>query len=202
MSQKISPHPNVSIGQIRTSRPPEGIWRNTSSISYGGTTFYGQSEKDLAAVLASVEDAIVAISKIHLCLIKQVLRSYVGQLLKESVPERFFGAVLGRCLRMGKLECLPCLTLSGKTRRIYVHSKRLSDFEMKVDLARKLLNTQIIVSVGNIQNACFPERASGTWFMSQQIAEYLAYKGHIVYADNDLFSLPKVLVDASRSSHR
>jgi len=150
--------------------------------------------------LQCLEDGITSIANDNLCLIRQVLKGYVIRRLQFDVSDKIFSAVLGRCLRTGKIECFPCLTINGKVRRIYVGHENFAQFSEKVERVRKLLQSQTAVSTNSIQEACFPGRGSGTWFMSQQLAEYLAYAGWAVYADKDLFVLPEVLGNAKRKT--
>jgi hypothetical protein len=156
----------------------------------------------LTNVLGIIEEAIVAVCRDHLCLIRQMLKGYVSQHLGRDVPDKLFSAVLGRCLRTGRLECLPSLTVNGKTRRIYVCRELLKEFQAKVNVAAELLRTHTAVSINKIQKECFPDRGRGTSFMAQQLAEYLAYTGQAVFADKDLFVQPKVLTNAKRAAQR
>jgi len=183
----------LKLSQIETRRPPSG---NGACVTLGGTNLYARDHQELLATLNQLQSGIETVLSQHFCLIRPVLRSIVARDLEQDVPDRIFGAVLGRALRLGTVMALACLTVNNKILRTHFLASRHSELQEKLKISVALLRSQSAVSVMALQARCFPQREWATTYMAQQLLGHLALRGLAVYVDKDLFSWPKVVDDA------
>src|SRR4051812_22758018 len=101
-----------------TSRPTTGSY---SELRLGGITLYSSSAQFLNAQLVSINAAITAASREHILLIRQVLLSQTRTRLGIELPDRVFGAVLGRMLKLGEMKVFVTLSLNNKIMRVHYH---------------------------------------------------------------------------------
>jgi hypothetical protein len=195
MSTKSKP---LRLKEIETRRP---LSRDCACVSLGGTNLYARDEKALLAALDQLQGTIEGVLASNFCLIRQVLYSVVVRELGQEVPDRIFGAILGRALRFGTVRALACLTVNNKILRTYLLASRFTELQNKLRVSTDLLRSQSAVSVLAVQSSCFPEREWGSSYMAQQLMGHLALRGLAVFVDKDLFSWPKVVEDAVRTNH-
>lgn len=181
------------LNQIETRRPSDTGWE---TLTLGGTNFYAKNEKALLETLDRLQSAIDIGLKLHFCLIRQVLRTVVAKHLQEDVPERIFGAVLGRALHVGAVMSIACLTANRKVLRVYLHPSRQEELSRNLQLLEHVLKSQTALSVLAAQTVCFPNREWGTRYMAQQLLGHLALNGKAVFMDKDLASWPRTIEDA------
>jgi hypothetical protein len=188
----------ISLTEIETRRP---VADDCFCISLGGVNLYARDEKALLAALDRLQGTIEKVLAQNFCLIRQVLRSVVVRELGQEVPDRIFGAILGRALRFGTVAALPCLTVNNKILRTYLLASRFPELQTKLQASTDLLRSQSAVSILAVQSSCFPEREWGSSYMAQQLMGHLALRGLAVFVDKDLFSWPRVVEDAVRANH-
>jgi hypothetical protein len=188
----------LPINQIETRRPQTADW---ASVTLGGTNLYARDKGVLRASIDRLQKSIETALAAHFCLIRPVLQNVVGRELAETIPDRVFGAVLGRALRFGTVRAVACLTINNNILRIYLLASRYPEFDKKVQASIALLKSQSAVSVLAVQSACFPSREWGSRYMAQQVMGYLALRGLAVFVDKDLFSWPRGIDDAIRANH-
>jgi hypothetical protein len=185
----------LRLTQIETRRPGGG---DAACVSLGGTNLYARDQKALLSALDQLQVAIEAVLSQNFCLIRQVLYRVVARELEQEIPERVFGAVLGRSLRLGTIRPFASLTVNNKILRTYMLASRLTELQSKLSAVTALLKSQTAVSTLAAQSICFPRREWATSYMAQQLMGHLALRGMAVYVDRDLLSWPKVVEDAIR----
>jgi hypothetical protein len=188
----------LRLNEIETRRP---LSNDCVCVSLGGTNLYAQDGKALLAALDGLQGTIEKVLAQNFCLIRQVLRSVVVRELGQEVPDRIYGAILGRALRFGTVAALPCLTVNNKVLRTYLLASRFPELQHKLQVSTDLLRSQSAVSVLAVQSRCFPEREWGSSYMAQQLMGHLALRGLAVFVDKDLFSWPRIVQDAVRTNH-
>src|SRR3982074_3463309 len=102
------------LSKVTTRRPLAGQWPQVVSRALGGVTLYCRNAETLDDVVAALCEAVANESKMHLLLIRQVLRSSTNKSMGVSIEDRLFGAIVGRLLRVGTLRVLPTLSVNGK----------------------------------------------------------------------------------------
>ena len=183
----------LPLSKIQTRQPDSANWH---MVTLGGTNLYAQDEKAMHVAIDRLEAAIDSALRAHFCLIRQVLHSVVKRELGEIVPDRIFGAVLGRALHSGRIMAIGCLTINSKVLRTHLHASTYPELTSKLKTLAGLLKSQTAVSVLTAQSACFPNREWGTTYMAQQLLGHLALRGLTVYVDKDLFLWPKDIDNA------
>lgn len=183
------------IRSIRTSDPREPGWHE---IQLGGTTVYARNKEDLLRVIGVIESAIERVLLDHLTLPRNVLKGKVKEAIEGfgGVSKGLFGAILGRMLRLGVLKVLPCLTVNGKIKRVYIHSLKYEQHKQKVADLTGHLKKNYTLNVKAAHHLCFPENGWATYFMAEDMLGHLAYRGLAVYEDKDLFIWPQEIEDA------
>lgn len=188
----------LTLKEIETRRPMSG---DCVCVSLGGTNLYARDERALLAALDRLQSTIEKGLAQNFCLIRPVLRSVVVRELGQEVPDRIFGAILGRALRCGTVMALACLTVNNKILRTYLLASRMHELQSKLQLSTSLLRSQSAVSVLAVQSSCFPDRGWATSYMAQQLMGHLALRGLAVFVDKDLFTWPRVVENAVRANH-
>ena len=178
----------MRLSEIATRRPNDESSEPFASVTLGGITLYASRLDQIEAAVKKVEDAIEGVARAHFLLARSTLEKLTRERLRESVPDRLFGAVLGKTLRLARIAVIPCLTINGRLMRTYLHSSKLTIFEQKLGQMRNLLLGGVALSTDAAQSSCFPAREWGSSFAAKQLLGHLAFKGEAVFVDNDLFA--------------
>jgi hypothetical protein len=159
-------------------------------VTLGGVSLYGPDAAWLNSAVELIQKAIEQSARDHLLLVRNQLEKFTMERIGEDLSDRVLGAVIGRSLRFGTTTVLPCLTVNGRTFRLYLHKGKLPEIAEKLELLDRLLTERTAISVEAAQLACFPERGWGTKFLAKQLLSHLAYQGRAVFVDDDLFACP------------
>lgn len=124
--------------------------------------------------------------------------SFLFGLCRNDVPIhwKIFRACLNAEARRGQLELVRCLSQNGNPFKVVVASSKLDEFRIRVfqiiDLAQKVSE----ITVRQIQDAYYPDRPKGTWFVAQQMLQRAAYLGYLMPQDKWSFKVPDTLLNA------
>ena len=179
---------------IHTRRPTSGS--DTYSISLGGTTLYAGSERKLHNAVAKLEESILESTLPHQTLVRNSVVKLTREAIGEEIPDRVFGAVFGKMLKLGRIRAIPCQTINGRILRVYLNDEKSTTLDEQLDIVRHMLRSSTAVDIRTAQRRCFPERGWGTYVASQHLLMHLVFLGHAVYADGDLFIWPTEVEDA------
>ena len=109
-------------------------------------------------------------------------RNVLGKLSREEagidrIERRLLGAVLGRQLRLGRLESIVCSSIQGKLFRVYVSSENVEKFRVSMVTAREILWDKSVLEVRMLEKEIFRRRSYNTWSSSSHLLARLVYMG-------------------------
>ncbi len=147
-------------------------------MSLGATTIYAPSETILQMEVEMIADAIYRSAAGYLSMTRNVL----GKLSREKagidrIERRLFGAVLGRQLRLGRLESIVCSSIHGKLFRVFVNSENVEKFRASLATAREILWDKSVLQVQTLEKEIFGRRSYNTWSSSSHLLARLVYMG-------------------------
>jgi hypothetical protein len=145
-------------------------------VRLGGLTAYSDDQAALEENVEKLSDIIVECSKEHLIAPRDVIRHVVEQKGADVRDRRFFNAVLGRCLRFGRLDTLAC----GNRQKPFtcvIHPESHEEVENLMAASMRRLCGQRDVRVTELRDELFPRKEWGTWFVVQNALSRLVFLG-------------------------
>jgi len=180
----------LPLSEISTRRAAFAEASCVFSRTLGGTTLYCLDDELIQRAIETIGEAILSAVLPHVSLDRKWVLAKTAATLGQRVDSRCFGAVLGRELRLARVASVPCLAMSGKVYRVFIHSDNIARFREMVVSVIEGLQSSTSLTVREAERICFGGREWGTWSSTSHALAHAVHNGHAVYLDKDMFAWP------------
>ena len=163
-------------------------------IQLGGTRLYAPHEEVLTEALECISKTTISIAGEHCC----ITPNHLFGLCRKELPvdKKIFRACMNAEARMGRIELVRCLSERGHSFRVVIEASNLEEFRKRLAQVLQIAREKFEINVREIQDLYYPQREKGTWFISQQLLQRVAYLGYLFPKDKWSFQIPDTLLNA------
>jgi len=182
----------TNASKLTCARLDSGVY-----ATLGGLRVWAPSSRVLRAGLDEFQLGIETALIEHSSLDKVGVLFALGQLMGARINKRVVGAVLGRELRLGRVEEILCSATTNKVFRVYVGARALPCFAERLRVAREHLRRESHVRIKELRDQFF-EPKPGTWTQTAHLAGRMVFDGTAIYVDKYQIAWPSGLERAFR----
>lgn len=190
---KTANSPSESLRTKAADISPTDVSIGPAVVRYGGTRIYGPDEQILRAGLDQISNAILSVCGEQASLEINPLLGLCRRTLGFTIRRNLFQACLGAEARIGNVEPVLCRSERGHVYRIIVHAVRLDEYASNLSKTIELAEKSETLIIKTLQDAIYPGRAKGSWFLAQHLVQRLAYLGLLVQTDKYSFRIPATI---------